>query len=70
MQTCSLGDKTFADIAAKNDRILPAITRFSDFSDNELVQTFEIIESTACKEGNNLDYLSNYEDISDVKDQM
>ena len=39
-------------------------------SDNELVQTCEKIESTACKEGKILDYQSNYEDISDVEDVM
>ena len=30
-----------------------------DISDNELVQTCEKIASTACKEGNNLDYQTN-----------
>ena len=46
--TRSLGDKTFADMAAENEKK----------------------ESTACKEGNHLDYQPSYEDISDVEDLM
>ena len=60
----NIGDQTFANIKLKMQKCVPAVT----IGHNELVQTCEQIDSTACKEVNNVDYQPTYEDVSNNED--
>ena len=66
----SLLDKLFRRQNQQNSTSNNTLPYFLDISDNDLVQTYAKIESTAYKEGDNSDYEPKYEDISDVEDLM